>query len=280
MTPSSNRTRSPTDRASTTAGSAHPSRISSPDRGGSTGSMSTVSRIGSPRWTRIRRGTAGMPRTRVCSKSQSISVPSRTHALRSPSASTPSSPADTTVNRRLSRRASGTSITSPGARAASHRGSTRTHSGGWPRVGGGVGVSSGSGPWRVNQIRAGSTTPPPGSRVTRARPTGAPRATGPVRSFGPARSMETGILLPTARSAARTPSIIASHRAGSSWAQLIRASPMPRTARSRTRRGSSAADDGNVTITRPDRPGRGVPNRASAWAANAASPAARAAAVV
>ena len=212
------------------------------------------------------------------------------YALRSPSASTPPSSTCVTVKWRLAERLSCSVISLPTCSVSSQPESTVSGSAGRPGSPSGTGAgnaatapsraSSGSsgppGPPRsttrgVSHSFAGVSTVPASSRVTRARPTFGPSATAPVRIFGPARSSDTSMSRPTFSAAASTLAIIFRHDSAPSWAQLMRATSIPASAKPSTSSASSAASDGRVTMMRAGTPSRSSPNRRSELASSATS---------
>ena len=97
--------------------------------------------------------------------------------------------------------------------------------------------------------------------------------TSPVRIFGPAMSIRMVIDRPVWAPALRTSRDSMRQMSGLSCAQLIRATSMPRCARSSSRAGFAAASPGSVTMMRPRRCSGGGPNKSSVADTSRVSPA-------
>ena len=177
----------------------------------------------------------------------------------------PPGAAAASTRRRLEPRVSRSTSSSPTCRRASHPASTGTTVSSFSGAGAGWSAA-------VSHPRPASTTWPVRLRRGRSRTTFGPGTSGPVRSLGPARSIATRQVRPAWRAAARTWPAIARHAVASSWAQLIRAMPIPAATRRATRSGSPAASAGSVTMIRAKRSGAAGPSRASALRASSRVP--------
>ena len=97
-------------------------------------------------------------------------------------------------------------------------------------------------------------------------------STRPTRTLGPPMSMRIGRRRFVRSSAARMLATMRVHSRGPSWAQLMRITSAPRSAKVQTIAGSSAASVGRVTMIRPTRSGRDGPKISATRSERRASP--------